>query len=136
MSGGFHAPDSPLPPHVSPLLNAELQLLVYCPPFRDLFKDLGWLLDQREGGETTRGATPLIDATIRFMDEFSYKKSSPAHQLLKQAESGKVEENEDGKREDDGVHPFLSTYLYDAIKEKRLFINWVRYCMYVLAFCH
>ena len=135
-SGGLHAPDFPLPPHVSPLLNAELQLLVYCPPFQELIRDIRRLLDQREGGETGRGATPLIDATIRFLDEFSYKKSSPAHKFLKQAESGKVEKNEDGKGEDAGVHPFLSTYVYDAMKEKRQFINRVRYCMYVLAFCH
>jgi hypothetical protein len=48
---------------MSPLLNAELQLLVYFPPSRDLFMDIGRLLGQREGGETdggpgARGATP------------------------------------------------------------------------------
>ena len=60
---------------MSPLLSAELQLLVYFPPSRDLFRDIGRLLGQREGGETDGGrgpaarhpdtAGPLIDATIR-----------------------------------------------------------------------
>ncbi|KAF8471374.1 hypothetical protein DFH94DRAFT_674372 [Russula ochroleuca] len=161
-SGGFSAPDSPLPPHVPPfpneellsllsgtsqkgpfnaalphlhphrlvnngnmyVANAVLQLLVYCPPFRDLFRDLGRLVGRREGGETDGGATPLIDATVRFLDEFTHKeKLSPTHQFLQQATRGKVREDEHGKKEDDGVHPFLSTYVFDAMKKKRQFIT-------------
>ena len=60
---------------MSPLLNAELPLFVYFPPSRDLFRDTGRLLGQREGGETDRDrgpvarhpdtTGPLIDATIK-----------------------------------------------------------------------
>jgi hypothetical protein len=55
------------------LANAMLHLLVHCPPFLDLFRELGQLMGQREGGETGRAATPLMNATIRFLDEFAYK---------------------------------------------------------------
>ena len=176
LSSGISVPDSPSPPHVPTLPNAQplslirgmsqkslsdnarlpplrtreliengdmylanavLQSLAYCPPFRNQFRDLRRLLGQREGGKTGGGATPLIDATIRFLDEFAYKQSSPTTQLLQQASSGKAVEDEDGNKEGKGVHPFLSTYVYNAMKEKRQFIiNKVRSCAHLLAFCH
>jgi hypothetical protein len=118
------------------LVNAVLQSLLYCPPFRDQFRDLRRLLGQREGRKTGGGATPLIDATIRFLDKFAYKQLSPTTQSLQQVASCKGEEDEDGNKEDEGVHPFLSTYVYNAMKEKRqLIINKVRSCAHVLAFC-
>ena len=98
------------------LASAVLQSLVYCPPFRELFRDLG----QCEGGEIGGGPTPLVDATVRFLDEFAYKeKSSLAHQAAR----SKLREDEDGKKEDKGVHSFLSTDVYDALREKRRFIS-------------
>ena len=170
-SGGFPAPDSPLPPHVPPfpneeplsllsgtspkgpsnvtlphlhprrlvhngnmhVANAVLQSLVCCPPFRDLFRDLGRLVGRREG-ETDGGATPLIDATVRFLDEFAYKEtSSPTHQFLQQAPRGKAKEDGDGKKEDDGADLF-PTYVYDVVKEKRQFITMsVRSYAHVIA---
>jgi hypothetical protein len=81
--------------------NAVLQLLVNCPPFRDLFRDLGRPVGQREG-ETGGGATPLVDATIRFFDE-------------------------EEKKEIMAVDSFEPTYMYDAMKEKRQLKDyWVR----------
>ena len=103
------------------LANAVLQLLVYCPPFRDLLKDTR-LVGQREGGMSGGIATLLMDASVRF-DEFAYKeKSSVAHRFLQQAGGSKVRADEDGKKEDGGVHSFLSTDIFDAMKEKRQFV--------------
>jgi ubiquitin carboxyl-terminal hydrolase 10 len=101
-----------------------------------LFRELGRLMGQSEGVETGGGATPLVDATVRFLDEFTHKeKLSPTHQFLQQATRGKVREDEHGKKEDDGVHPFLSTYVFDAMKKKRQFITIrVRSCAHVIAF--
>jgi hypothetical protein len=72
--------------------NAVLQLLVYCPPFGDLFSDLGRLTGQT--GQR-RLAVAQQDATVRLLDEFAYKK------------------------EDDDTEPFTPMYVYDAMKEKR-----------------
>jgi hypothetical protein len=83
--------------------NAALQLLVHCPPFLNLFNDLGRLTGQTgqrgqgEGQQTSGGTTPLVDATVRLLDDFAYKK------------------------EDDDTEPFTPMYVYDAMKEKRQF---------------
>ena len=83
--------------------NAVLQLLVHCPPFRNLLSDLGRLTGQTgqrgqgEDQQTSGGTTPLVDATVRLLDEFAYKK------------------------EDDVLEPFTPMYVYDAMKEKRQF---------------
>ena len=105
------------------IANAVLQLFVYCPPFRDLVR----LACQCEGGGAGNCATPLIDASVKFLDEFAYKeKSSMAHQILQQAGRNKVGE---GEKEDGGVHSFQSTDVYDAMKEKGKFIDMkVRSC--------
>ena len=107
--------------------NAVLQLLVYCPPFWKLFRELGRLVGQRgrgEGQESSASATPLVDVTVRFMDEFVYeeKKPSPAPQLQQQGGRGKAREEEE-KKEGDGVDSFIPTYVYDALKEKKRFDN-------------
>ena len=112
------------------LANAVLQSLVYCPLFRELFKDLG----QREGGESGDDATPLVGATVRFSDEFAYKeKSSLTHGALR----GRTREDEDGKKGDEGVHSFSSTDVYDVMKEKRQFVSIrVRSCAHVVTFSY
>ncbi|KAF8495926.1 hypothetical protein F5888DRAFT_1924941 [Russula emetica] len=85
--------------------NAVLQLLVYCPPFWNLFSDLSRLTaqtGQRGQGEGQRAGDipiPLVDATIRLLGEFV--------------------EDEKEKEDGDGTDPFLPTYVYDAMKEKR-----------------
>jgi hypothetical protein len=112
------------------LANTVLQSLANCPPFRDLFKDLG----QRGGGVCGGDATPLVDATVRFLDEFAYKeKSSLTHEALR----GKVREDEDGKKGDEGVYSFSSTDVYDVMKEKRQFVILrVRSCAHVMTLCY
>ena len=112
------------------LANAVLQSLVYCPLFRELFRDLG----RREGGESGDYATPLVDATVRFLDEFAYKeKSSLTHGALR----GKTREDEDGKKGDEGMPSFSSTDVYDVMKEKRQFVSIrVRSCAHVVTFCY
>jgi len=107
--------------------NAVLQLLVYCPPFWRLFRELGRLMGQRgrgDGQESGEGPTPLVDATVRFLEEFVYeeKKASLAQQP-QQAARGKAKEEEEEKKEDDGVDSFIPTYVYDAMKEKKRFDN-------------
>jgi hypothetical protein len=119
------------------LENAVPRLLVYCPPFRELSRDMGQLMGQREGKETDGGATPLMDATVRFLDEFAYKeKSSLAQQDLEQAPKGKAREDNADKEENDDMDPLIPTYAYDAM-EKRQFVNMkVRSYTRTVAFCH
>ena len=111
------------------LASAVLQSLVYCPPFRELFRDVG----QSEAGEIGGGATPLVDATVRFLDEFAYKEKSS---LTHQAARSKLREDEDGNEEDEGVRSFLSTDVYDALREKRQFIGIRVRSRAHVAFCH
>jgi hypothetical protein len=105
--------------------NAVLQLLVYCPPFWDLFRDLARQMGQRGRSVTGGGATPLVDATVRFFEEFMSKEKEPpsTQQLPQQAERGKLMEDEERKKEHDAVDSFNPRYLYDAMKEKRRLIN-------------
>jgi ubiquitin carboxyl-terminal hydrolase 10 len=111
--------------------NAVLQLLVHSPPFWNLFRELGDLKGQRgaAGLETGGGATPLVDATARFMEEFMIKEEPPpTRQPPQQAADGKLKEDEEAKKEHDFVDSFEPTYMYDAMKEKRQLNNLlVRY---------
>jgi ubiquitin carboxyl-terminal hydrolase 10 len=107
--------------------NAVLQLLVYCPPFWKLFRELGRLMGPRERGEGQGigdSATLLVDATVRFLEEFvnEEKKPLPTQQLQQQTENVNAKEEEE-KKEDDGVDSFIPTYVYDAMKEKKRFEN-------------
>jgi hypothetical protein len=105
--------------------NAVLQLLVYCPPFWNLFKDLGGQVGQQGLGEghwqeTDSGATPLVDATIKFLDEFVYKETPSVMQRPQQkAGKGKLMEGEEENAEHDTVDPLELTYIYDVMEEKR-----------------
>jgi ubiquitin carboxyl-terminal hydrolase 10 len=100
--------------------NAVLQLLVNLPPPWNLFRELGNLKAQRGAGtpDTGGGATPLVDATVRFFKEFSVKEGSPSTQRRSQPATG-GELRADEEKNDDNVYPFEPTYLYDAMKEKR-----------------
>jgi ubiquitin carboxyl-terminal hydrolase 10 len=95
--------------------SAVLQLLVYCPLFWDLFRDVGRLIGQRGEEETGGGATPLVDATVRFVEEFMFKEKEtpPMQQQPQQLE------DEEGKKERNAMGSFEPTYLYDAMKGKR-----------------
>ena len=100
--------------------NAILQLLVNLPPFRDLFTELCDLKDQHAAGisETGGGATPLVDATVRFLKEFVVEESPSTEQQSQPATSGTAGADKE-KEDDEVVDSFEPTYMYDAMKEKR-----------------
>ena len=99
--------------------NAALQLLVHSPSFRNLFRELGGLKGQRGVGspETSGGATPLVDATVRFSEEFVFKEEEPPPP--QQAVGGKPREDKDATKEHKAIDSFEPMYMYDAMKEKR-----------------
>jgi Family of unknown function (DUF6535) len=103
--------------------NTVLQLLVHFPPFWNLFRELGNMKGQRRAGnvETGGGATPLVDATLRFFEEFviKVKEPFPTQRPLQQAPGRRLREDEETKEEHNGVDSFEPTYMYDAMKEKR-----------------
>ena len=102
--------------------NAMLQLLVHSPPFWDLFRELGDLTGQRGAGgpETGGSATPLLDATIKFSDEFVYKEElSMTEQLQQKAVKGKAREDEEEKKQHNVVDSFNPRYMYNAMREKK-----------------
>ena len=74
-----------------------------------------------DGQEDSESPTPLVDATVRFLEEFVYEenKKSPAQQP-QLAVKGKAKDEEEEK-EDSGVDSFVPTYVYDAMKEKKRF---------------
>jgi ubiquitin carboxyl-terminal hydrolase 10 len=98
--------------------NAVLQLLVHSPPLWNLFRQLGDLKELRgKGGPVTGGgASPLVDATVRFFEEFMNKEEPPPP---RQAADGKPREGGEGKKESNVVDSFQPTYIYDAMKGKR-----------------
>jgi ubiquitin carboxyl-terminal hydrolase 10 len=92
-----------------------------------------------EGQECVSGTTPLVDATVRFLDEFVYeeRKSSPTQPPQQQATRGKAREEEEEKKGDDGVDSFMPAYVYDAMKEKKRFDNMrVRFRAHVAPFSY
>jgi ubiquitin carboxyl-terminal hydrolase 10 len=90
--------------------NAVMQLLVNSPPSWNLFRELGDLKAQREAGvpETGGGATPLVDATVKFFKEFIVEEESPSTQQQSQPVTGRTSR----------ADLFEPTYLYDAMKKK------------------
>jgi hypothetical protein len=114
-------------------VNAVLQLLVHCPQFWNLFRELGDLKGARgaRSPETGGGATPLVDATTRFFEELLFKEGGPppTQQPPQQAARGKSREDEEEKKGNKVVDSFEPTYVYDAVKEKRQLNNLlVRSC--------
>jgi len=101
--------------------NAVLQLLVNSPPFWNLFRELGYLKKQRVAGvsETGGGATPLVDATARFLTEFLAEEESPSTQQQSQPAAVGTSRAGEEKKDDNVTDSFEPTYLYDAMKSKR-----------------
>ena len=64
---------------------------------------------------------PLVDATVRFFEEFRSKEKEPlpTQQPLQQAAWGKSREDEEEREEHSAVDSFEPLYRYDAMKEKR-----------------
>jgi len=121
--------------------NAALQLLVYCPQFWNQLTYMSWLVGQcgqLKGRQNGGPRTVLVDATVRFLGEFVDKEKPYLTQQSQQlAEKGKARENERVKKEDNGTDPFIPTYVYDAMKEKRQFKRiLVRTCAHVVPFCY
>jgi ubiquitin carboxyl-terminal hydrolase 10 len=89
--------------------------------------ELDDLKGQRGAGvpDSGGGATPLVDATVRFFKEFIVKEESPSTQS--QPATG-------GTSRTDSFEP---TYMYDAMQEKRqLKPLLVRFCTLVAASCY
>ena len=106
--------------------NAVLQLLAHTLPFWNLFKELGDLNGQRgaEGPETSRGATPLVDATMKFSVEFMFKEGlPPTQQPPQQVTDGELREDEEARKENKVVDSFEPMYMYYAMIEKRQLKN-------------
>ncbi|KAH9995509.1 hypothetical protein BJV77DRAFT_222625 [Russula vinacea] len=107
--------------------NAVLQLLVYSPPFWNLVWQLEDLKGRRGGGLESGGcATTLVDAMMRFFDEFVFrdKELPPTQQTLQQPDTTKAKAKEDEVEKKDNkinkiMDSFEPTYLYEAMKEKR-----------------
>ena len=119
--------------------NAVLQLLVYSPPFWNLFRELGHLKGQYGAGasETGVGATPLVDVTVRFFKEFIVEKESPSMQQRSQPATGEASRVDEEKKDDNVVDSFEPTYLFDAMKGKRqLRPLLVRSPAYMAASCY
>jgi len=87
-----------------------LQLLVNLPPFWNLFRELGDLKGRRGAGvpETGDGATPLLDATVRFFKEFIVEEESSTQQQSQLTTAGTSR-----------ADSFEPTYMYNVMKEKR-----------------
>ena len=102
-------------------VNAVFQLLLRVPSFWNLFRELGDQMGQRGPGvpETGGGATPLVDATMRFFKEFIVQESSSSMQEQLQPAFGGTSTTEEEKKHDNLADSFEPTYMYDAIKEKR-----------------
>ena len=72
------------------------------------------------GPETGGSATPLMDAMVRFLEEFAIKEKEPlsTQQPLQYIAEGKPSEDEQTKEGHDAVILLKPRYMYDAMKEK------------------
>ncbi|KAI0063416.1 cysteine proteinase [Artomyces pyxidatus] len=105
--------------------NSVLQLLVYCTPFWRLFGELGRSLSlqagkEKEARDSAEGATPLVDATVRFLQEFIFEDKKAPNGTANGNARAKAREV-DQEEEEDGVDSFVPTYIYDVIKENPRF---------------
>ncbi|KAG6918840.1 hypothetical protein DXG01_011245 [Tephrocybe rancida] len=97
--------------------NSVLQVLLFCPPFHRLFTELarfsfGFRPSEKDG----KGPTPLVDAMVEFVRDFS-----PApRKIVRGKGKGKGKERDESGGEDDD-EAFLPSYVYDAMKEKTVF---------------
>ena len=107
--------------------NAVLQLLMRTPPFWNLIRKLGDQKGQRgeTGLETGCGAAPLVDAMVRFSEEFMFEEKEPPslQQLPQPAAEEKPREDQEAANVHNCADPFEPVYMYDAIKGKRQLKN-------------
>ena len=78
----------------------------------------------------------LLDATFRLLGEFVHKeKTSLTQRSLQLAQKGKVEG--EMKNRDNDMDPFIPTYVFDAMKEKKRFKGLlVRTFAQIARFCY
>jgi ubiquitin carboxyl-terminal hydrolase 10 len=98
--------------------NAVLQVLIYCPPFWQLFHELGKFVDGSPDGDVSTSKTPLVDATVRFLREFIPKSKAVPEGKGKGVDRAYYSYQDD---EDNVMDSFIPTYVYDALKEKKRF---------------
>lgn len=98
--------------------NAVLQVLMYCPPFWNLFYELGRFLDGSSENGVSTSKTPLVDATIRFLREFI-----PKQKAAPEGKGKAVDRAYNAYREEEEniMDSFIPSYVYDALKEKKRF---------------
>ena len=121
--------------------NVALQLLVYCPQFWNQLRYMTRLIGQRgepKGQQNGGARTVLVDATFRLLGEFVQKeKTSLTQRSLQLAQKGKAREDEMETKEDNDMDPFIPTYVYDVMKEKKRFKSMlVRTCSHMARFCY
>ncbi|CAG7850884.1 Ubiquitin carboxyl-terminal hydrolase 10 {ECO:0000269/PubMed:20096447}; AltName: Full=Deubiquitinating enzyme 10; AltName: Full=Ubiquitin thioesterase 10; AltName: Full=Ubiquitin-specific-processing protease 10 [Serendipita indica DSM 11827] len=110
--------------------NAILQALVYTPPFWKLFNDIAatGLTAQRTG----RAATPMVDATIAFLNEFKPAftpipvdlSAFPTAQAAASMSTPKPAINKPTSSRDSNILPrnsFTASELYNSLKSKPTF---------------
>ncbi|KAF8884775.1 hypothetical protein BD779DRAFT_754219 [Infundibulicybe gibba] len=107
--------------------NSVLQVLVYCQPFHKLFVELGKTPLSGVTGEPA--STPLVDATIAFLQEFTGEEKTKKEKLTNGGAGGsggrgKGKDREIISDDDDwDGESFIPTNIYDAMKEKKRFDN-------------
>ncbi len=120
--------------------NAVMQLLVHSPPFCNLFRELRDLKGQRGAGgpETGDVATPLVDATVRFLEEIlvEEKESLSTQQPSQPVAAGTSRSGEEKKKDNTGRNSLEPSYLYDAMENTQLKTLLVRSCAHVAVSCY
>jgi ubiquitin carboxyl-terminal hydrolase 10 len=102
---------------------------------------MGPLIHQRgepKCQQTGGARTELVDATFRLLREFVHKENTSLTQRsLQLVQKGKAREDDMEKKEDNDIDPFIPTYVYDAMKEKKQFESiLVRTCSRIARCCY
>ncbi|WWC58142.1 uncharacterized protein I303_100677 [Kwoniella dejecticola CBS 10117] len=95
--------------------NTILQVLVYCPPFTELFEELG----KRLKADLAR-KTPLLEAMIIFLREFNAPFPPPSAPIPNGSNASGTSTPK-GKGKDARREAFIPENVYDAMKENKRF---------------
>jgi hypothetical protein len=103
------------------------------------FKELDHQKEQRgaRAPKTGGGATPLVDATVRFLKEFLVEEEESSTQQQSLPDTGETSKADEDTKDRNVVDSFKPTYMYDAMKEKRqLKLKLVRSRAHVAPSCY
>jgi len=104
------------------------------------FRELRDLKGQRGAGgpETGDVATPLVDATVRFLEEIlvEEKESLSTQQPSQPVAAGTSRSGEEKKKDNTGRNSLEPGYLYDAMENTQLKTLLVRSCAHVAVSCY